>query len=269
MRAERLLTVALLLGAGGCAPPDASAQLDAFTHFLYREWADGDATQMQDGVARLDQQLATLNFDGGTDGRSFRVTPLQRGDLATVSWPMDHDPQKAIGSCVARRSEWPIDDQARFIISPDQLAAEPTAKSYVRTFVDPTDPSCFVGQGCPVLLTDNQITRDTAVLTVAFLLHKNLRWVRLGEDRWAIAARSFTDRPYPGQKSGTGIQQSYSLDLFLAQADARTVRYQCSWSQTDVGFALDDDLALSVLVGSVDSAMAATDKAIGKLFHGQ
>ena len=267
MRAEPLFAIVIAFAAG-CAPPDAATQLDTTTHSLYRDWGDSDANPMQSVAAALDAQLAKLNFDGGTGGRSFRFTPLNRSDLVDVSWPMDKDPHNAIGACVARRSGWPIDDQARFVLSPDQAAAEPTAKSYTRTFVDPTDPSCFVGQGCPVLLTDNQITRDTPVLTVSFLLHKNLRWVRLDGDRWAIAARSFTDQPYPGAKAGTGIEQSYSIDVFLGQADGRTVRYQCSWAQTDVGFALDDDLALSVLVGGVDDAMAATDTAIGKQLHG-
>ena len=267
MRAEPLLAMAVAVAAG-CAPPDAATQIDTITHSLYRDWGESDPETMQSVAGALDAQLAKLDLDGGTGGRSFRVTPLGTADLAGVSWPMDKDPQKAIGACVAGRSRWPIDDQARFILSPDQTPAEPTAKSYTRTFVDPTDPSCFVGAGCPVLLTDNQITRDTPVLTVSFLLHKNLRWVRLDGERWAIAARSFTDRPFSGQQAGTGIEQSYSEDIFLGQADGRTVRYQCSWAETHVSVAVDDDLALGVLVSSVDDAFAATDAAIAQQLHG-
>jgi hypothetical protein len=199
--------------------------------------------------------------------RSYHVTPLDRDDLSGVDWPSSRDPNAAIGACVVRRSRWPIDDQVKLIQLADQIDAEPSASAYQRHFVDPADPSCFTEQGCSPLVTDNDITRDNAALTVSYLLHKHLRWVRLAPDRWAIAARSFTDRPFAGQKDGTALDQSYSIDVFLAQSDARTVRYQCSWSETALGVDLDDGLQLAVLVDGVDRALGASDDAISKHFH--
>jgi hypothetical protein len=266
MRAELLALATLAIG---CAPPDASQALDDVSHALYRQWADAAQQSMPGDVSQLETLLTAVNLAGGVDGRSFRVPPPSRDDLAGVPYPMDRDPKDAIGTCVARRSKWPIDDNARFILEANQLDAEPTATKYVRTFVDPTDPSCFGAGTCETLLTDNDITRDNSVLTVTYLLHKHLRWVTLADGRRVIAARAFTDRNWPGSKDGTGIRQSYALDVFVAQPDATTIRYQCSWSQTDVGFVLDDGIALAVLTDAVDRGLAATDTAIGKHFHGE
>lgn len=251
----------------GCGPPDAPKELDALTHFLFREWAHPTATVMEDGVAELDVLLNGLNLDGSLDDRSFRVTTLSKDDLADVTWPTKRNPKDAIGSCVARRSKWPLVDQAKLMASADQLDAEPSATAYVRRFIDPTDPACFVDGSCPVLLTDNDITRKNALLEVSFLLHKNMRWVRLGPDRWAIASRSWSDREWPGSKDGTYLRQSYSIDVFLGQADERAIRYQCSWSETDINLAVDDDLELSIVIGAVDEALTAADTTIEKRFH--
>ncbi len=261
------LALALVSTSVACGPPDAPKDLDALTHFLFREWAHATPTVMEDGVAELDAQLNGLPLDGSLDDRSFRVTAMSKDDLHDVAWPMKRNPKDTIGSCVARRSKWPLVDQARLIISPDQLDAEPSATKYLRTFLEPTDPACFVDGACPVLLTDNDITRKNALLTVSFVLHKNMRWVRLGLDRWAIASRSYSDREFPGEKDGTALNQSYSIDVFLAQPDDRAIRYQCSWSETDFNLAVDDDLQLSVLVGAVDDALTAADTAIETRFH--
>jgi hypothetical protein len=256
-------SLVFLVALSGCGPQDAPTDLNELTHFLYREWDDD--LHMQDALLKLDAQK--FNLDGSTDDRSYHMTPLSRDDLMGVNWPMSRDPNKAIGSCVVRRSKWGMDDQVKLIQLPDQLDAEPSATHYARTFVDPTDPSCFTAQGCSILKTDNDITRDNSAITVSFLLHKNYRWVRLGPDRWAIAARSNTDHPYKGSKDGTAINQSYSMDIFLQQPDLRTVRYQCSWSETDLGVDLDDGLVLAILVTGVDQALSASDDAIQKHFH--
>lgn len=250
-----------------CGPPDAPDDLDALTHFLYREWNNQTPSVMEDGVAKLDTLLNALPLDGGVGGRSFRVTELTRDDLHDVAWPSDRNPKNAIGSCVARRSKWPIEDNARFIGESDQLDAEPTAKSYVRTFLDPMDPACFIDGTCPVLLTDNDIKRENTLITVEFTLHKLLRWVPLVTTRRAIAARSYIDHEFKGSKSGTSLKQSYSIDVFLGQDDGSTVRYQCSWAETDINLAVDEDLQLSVLVSATNDALAATDDAIEKRYH--
>lgn len=263
------LALAIAVALGGCGPPDAPKDLDAFTHYLFREWGAAEPKTMEDGVLGIDALLAALPLDGGLGDRSFRVTPLAVDDLHDIAWPMTRDPKKAIGSCVARRSKWPMADQAKLITSADQLDAEPSAKSYLRRFLDPTDPACFVDRSCGVLLTDNDITRENTLLQVSYTMHKDLRWVRLDADRWAIAARSFIDRKFPGNKSGTAMQQSYSIDVLLGQSDERAIRYQCSWAETDLNLAVDDDLTLAVLVGAVDDALAAADSAIEKRFHAQ
>jgi hypothetical protein len=261
--------ICLLFLVAGCGPQKAPTELNELTHYLYREW-DDDA-HMQEGVLNLDAQKWKLG--GSTDDRSYQVSTLSKDDLAGVNWPMQENPGKAIGACVVRRSDWDLDDQVKLIQLPDQIDAEPSAKSYMRSFIDPTDPSCFTQQGCPTLLTDNDVTRDNSAITVHFLLHKNYRWVKLGSaddggaQRWAIAARSNTSQPYKGTKSGTALDQSYGMDIFLGQNDGHTIRYQCSWSQTELGVDLDDGLVLAVLVSGVDSALAASDTAIQKHFH--
>lgn len=271
-RPSLLVSILSLSVLAGCpeAPPVAPEDVDSVTRFLYREWDNEDPSVMEDGVAKL--EAALLRFDLKSDDRelrSFKLTAPTVEDLGTIKPPEGQDPKTcAARISVARWSKWPITDHAKVQISPDQLPLEPTAKTYTRNFTEPTDPSCFAERGCDVFKTLNNVKRENFFIAVTFDLNKVFRWVKLPGDRWAFVARSWTDKVYTGEDKDTAIRQSYSLDVWLGQADGSTIRYQALFSDTKISVE-DEDLVLGTVADSTDETLEKGDKVIGQRFHGE
>jgi hypothetical protein len=265
-----LLCTTLGFAVGCSAPPAAPAGLDNVTKFIYREWDNEDPSVMEDGVATLELELKKLDLPSSDiDDRARSLSPMTAEDLATINRPADQDPKNADQNVgVARISKWPIEDHARMQASSDQLPLEPSAKAYTRHFLDPADPACFIDRSCLVMKTDNDVTRKNFFIEVSFLLHKNMRWVKLPGDRWAIVSRSWTDRVFPGNDKDTAILQSYSLDIWLQQPAGDTIRYQALYADTKISVT-DRDLILYTVKGATDDVLKKGDEEIGKRLHGE
>ena len=254
--------VALLLVAS-CGPPKAPPDVDAVSRQLYRSWPN--SSSLVRALGDLETALARYDVQGALYNRSFDLTAPARDDLTDIAWPMDRDPARCIGVSVAWHSGWPVDDFARLQASPDQLAVEPSATKYQRTFVDPKDPSCFVDRGCAVIDTDNQVTRANTLYSMSFVMHKNFRWTELA-DGWAFVGRDFTDRNFPFDGGNGALHQSYSIDVFIARSDG-TLRYQATWSETDLPIAVSGDLERETVASAVNDSLQAADGEIKKRWH--
>jgi len=266
---RRLVPAVAALAMSGCfeAPPRAPDDLEALLHFLFREWDNETPSVMQEGVAKLDALASAVDTSRALHERSFALEPVTREDLAGIAWPSQRDPARTLGVAVARRSRWPVDDHARFQSEGDILEAEPSTKSYSRRFPGMADPSCFRDRRCAELDTVNDIVRSNFAMTVHFVQQKRFRWVADGT-RWAIVARAWTERSYPGEDEGTALHQSYTMDALMGTADGRTLRCQAGWSESETGVT-DRDILLDILAAGTDSQLNATDEVIGGRYHGE
>lgn len=270
--ARLLAAVAFSSAALSCTPPvKAPEGVDAFTRFLYREWANEDPAPLEDGLLKLEAFIETLELtpDQELSQRRFELEQtVDAVDLATVVIPPGTDPANTIPMALAAESRWPIEDHAKLQSSGDLLAAEPTAKVYTRTYPEMAAPACFDTRECAELNTFNVITRENPFLKVTFELPKKFKWVKLGADRWAIVGRSWTEKVWPGESEGTSIQQSYTLDVWLQRPDGKTWRYQGIYNESKVG--IDDrSLTISTVTQGADDGFKASDVTIGKRYHGE
>ena len=261
----KILAFVVAANAAACGPPQAPMDLDSLGRFLLREWPATDPTPVQDGLVNLAKILAPLDLIHGLGNRSWTLTPPAAEDLTEITWPMDRKLIDNLGGSVARQSQWPVIDHARLQVSADQLPIEPTAKTYVRHFVSPTDPSCFVDRTCLEIDTDNDIERANAVLSVVFSNHKRFRWFKVG-DAWAIVARTWIDHSFDGSKGS--LKQSYTLDIFMGRPDGTTWRYEAVWSETQISISADSGTQLAVVTTATDGAISTSDTVIGQRYHG-
>jgi hypothetical protein len=266
-RMPGLRLVALVaLGAAACTPT-APKELNDLTWYLYREWDNPDPKVMRAGLLNLEKILEAKQIgpDGAGADRLLRLVPLRREDITVSPYPMERDPARCLGTAVVRESPWPVLDHARIQIDPDQLPVEPSAVKYVRTFLDPTDPSCLVAGTCTRIRCSNDVTRANAVLEVSFVLTKDLRWFDLGDGRKALVGRSWT--PKSGVGGGGAIWQSYTLDVFHPRPGDKTWRYQALFSENELKIATTDEIQVAVVTGGIDGAFVATDKTIKMRYH--
>jgi hypothetical protein len=171
-----------------------------------------------------------------------------------------------LGGGVARSSPWPVDDFARLQVDPNQMPIEPTAANYVRTYVDPADPSCLVGGVCSTIRTSNEITRMNAALQITFTLLKDFRWFALPDGRRALAARSW--EPSTATNGSNILYQTYGIDIFIAEPGDTTWRWQATFNETQTFVATTTDIAVAVITSAIDGALSKADTVIGMRYHG-
>jgi hypothetical protein len=253
--------------ATGCTPK-APAEVDAVTGYLYREWDNPDSTVMRDGLQSLENILAAkmLGPNGAGNDRMLELAPIAREDVTVMPWPMDRDPAATIGTAVARESKWPVIDHARVQADPDQMAVEPSAAAYERTYLDPPDPKCLIDQSCLTIHTRNDITRSNATLKVTYTLLKSFRWFELADGRRALVGRGWAPEVYRGESGA--ILQSFSIDVFLPRPGDVTWRYQVSYTENELSISTTTDIQVAVVTGAVDEALKKADEVIGKRYHG-
>lgn len=271
MRAATLTLPFLALAGGvGCYTPEAPDELNELSRYLYRSWEDEDERVQVAGLLNLEAILADagLSTDAALNDRAWEIGQLEPDDVAAVDHP-DRDLAAALGVAVAFESTWPAGCHAGMQAQADQLPVEPSASDYVRTFPDTDDPSCFVDGSCDVLVTENAVRRSNILFAASFELHKTFRWFDYetedGDARRAFYSRSWLSESWPGDNGKGMMWQSFSVDVWIDRGDDTTWRYQTLWSETDIGIAVAPSTEIGTIKGSVDTAMAKGDIAIGEL----
>jgi len=267
VNAQHVLFIAVSLGSVACTA-QAPTDINDITRYLFREWDNPDPLVMQAGLTTLEKILEgkKLGPMGAGNDRLLQVSPIHKEDLTVTPFPMDKDPANTLGTLVTRESQWPVIDHARVQADPNQLPVEPNATVYVRTYLEPTDPSCLIDASCKILRTTNEITRSNTTLQVTYTLLKNFRWVTMADGRLALCARAWAPMTFHG--STGGILQSYSIDIFLPRPGDVTWRYQASYSENELSIAVSGDLQVAVVTGAVEGALARADTIIGQRYHG-
>jgi hypothetical protein len=268
-----LLLLSLLIACK--PPPEAPAELDDLSRYLYREWGDEDERVQASGLANLEAFLAGidegkgLTKDTGIQQRSWTLPLLTEDDVADLPSRPDRSLDGMIALGVAKFTPYAIDCHALLQVQSDQLPAEGTATDYTRTFPGRTDGSCFPDQSCPVLETSNDVRRKNLLIAARFQLLKDFRWVTVddadGGTHRAFYSRSWLPDSFPGEAEGDMMWQSYSIDLWTERPTGGTWRYQVLWSETDTGVDAGTDIELGVIKSGTDGVLSDGDKAIVEL----
>ena len=260
MKSIHVLMFAATL-AGCTRPPEAPAELNELSAYLYRSWGAENEAEREVGLDSLIDFLEGVDLEGALNDRSWELTPLTPDDLWDIRWPEERDPADVLGVAVARQSTWAPDAHAMLQIQEDQLPAEPSANSYVRS-IDISDPTCFPEQSCEVIFTVNEVTRQNLLISVDFTLYKDFRWVETSRGP-AMMGRSYVDQVWVGNGGNNSILQSYSCDIWLPDGNGGAWRYQTLWSESDV--AASDALTIATLKASIDNILETGDEVITEM----
>ena len=259
----RWLIPVLVLSAGCRRVPEAPQELDALTHYLFRNWENDDPAVLEEGLKNLESTLSDQDLDPEVNllDRAWELTSITEKDLADIDWPDDRNAGDTWGVAVGFRSSHPVEAHAGQQASDQQMPVEPSAASYTRDFPDEPDPECFVDASCEVLFTLNEITRENLLMSVGFTLHKDFRWVELGDDERAMLSRSYITESAEGENGKTTIWQSYNVEAWIPSGKG-TLRYQVLWSEADVAGA-SDAIQIGTVKKSTNDHFEVTEEHLG------
>ncbi len=266
-----LLATAIAGSATGCTIQEAPSELSELNRFLYREWGSQDTELLAAGLANFDEVLADVDLEGPLGDRSFLPTRLSEDDVRDHERP-DRPLENLLGVSVAHLSPWATGDHAQLIVTEDQTPVQPTAPRYQRTFTGDSDPECFLSRSCTMLTTSNDIRRENILMSVDFTSFKDYRWVQLGDagddsSRWAIVSRSWFTESFTADSGNAVLWQSHTLDAWLDLPTGGLLRYQSSWSETEIPGVTDPDVYRGTIRVSLDNTYEAEDDFLGELLE--
>ncbi len=257
----------LLFALFGCAnPADAppafsDAARYGLLHFddLNVEGAEADALAAP--LLSLEAQIQSeLEMDSEVSAdRALALEPLAAEDVAGIPHP-DRDPAAALPPvALARTSIFPLEAHVQIALRTDLSPMEPNSPEiYTRSFTDGED--CFATAECVFLRTENDVLKQNAIMEIRYPLFKDYRWVDLGDGRHAMAARSWMPESATGEDGGTTIWQSFTLEIFVPQADDTTVRMMALWSETEFSISISEDAVESTSLVGIDDIFQAHDE---------
>jgi hypothetical protein len=269
----------VILLAAGChkATKPADPEFSDALIFLLSEF-EGPEAELAFAMRDLEGQIAT-DMDvtaSNPNDRALAPALLTRADVSSFDLHnTDRDISAALPVAVAGLSAFGTDDHAGLQLLSDQTPVEPYSPDhYQRTFSEGAD--CFDAQGCGTLRTDNDLTKDNLLMTLDYQLFKDFRWVDLelpdpssvpdgeepvnvGDPRWAILARSWTDRSFAGRNENSWIHQSFTIEMWIPQGKD-TVRLLSLWSESEFdGLSVSDDAVIATTRSGIDRNFEAAD----------
>ncbi len=260
VRTPGVCLLSLSLFAVGCSIDEAAGPLgnpefnDA-AKFAFVQFDNPEPANLAFAVRSFEKQIylaLDLDAEASTD-RVMQLDDLTEEDIAGLGtlpdvYPEGFDlegqpviPSRTFPLAVARLSEHLPQDHVGYMLLEDQVPVEPSSPDhYDRTFLDGTE-LCFPDRSCDRLLSENELTKDNAALTITYNLIKQYRWVDLnlpdpadfnegdeivneGPERWAIIARSWDPEVAVGANGSTAIFQSYSVEVWIPRDGGGFVR---------------------------------------------
>ncbi len=259
---SRSLALSALCLMGGCkAPPEAPQELDELSAFLFANFETDEEGLLEAGMYNMQDFFGGVDMTAGDADRAYSLDNLTEEDLAGVDYPDGVDPADCLAIGLVASSLYSPAQHGKVIILEDQTVVEPySQEKYKRIFLDPTDPSCFPGQACDLLRTNNKIIKDS--LDIEYQMIKDFRWVELamegeGLGQWGVLARTWIEAPGVAE-DGDSIDQSYSIDVFLPVGSG-AYRYMALWSESQTSFD-DPDTVLTLTRVGISAIFEATDE---------
>lgn len=262
-----LLAASLLL-VTGCGPlPEAPTELSELSTWLFQHFEDDDPTVLAVGLGNLQAFFETRGVDGDFDDQAWELQVLDTAHVADVDHP-DRDPSDAVPVGLVAVSSFAPARHAEVVVLADQTPVEPASPQlYDRSFVDPTDPSCFLGGACSPLRTDNLIRKENLLMSIEYSKLKDYRWSELWRDdrvgELCIIGRSWFEEEALGDQEATAIHQSYSIDVILPDDDGGGLRYVALWTEATM-YGAGDDIIQATMRDGLEEMLVATETWLGE-----
>jgi hypothetical protein len=281
------------------APPAADPDFNDAAIFLLREF-DGPEADLAFALRQIEEQVYLgMDVEAErVQDRALTPGPIERSDIEHLTIE-NEDPALALPVAVAKTSAFEPIDHASIQMLVDHVPVEPYSPDlYTREFI--SGHECWDTVDCGRMDTTNELIKKNALMEVPYTLLKDFRWIDMnlpdpssveegepivndGEPRWAFIARAWTDRTFSGEGGNVHIKQSYTIDTWIPRdgqgfvrdgsernvddgewttdsTGGGTLRMLALWAETDLGFAVGDDLVVATTRAGIDDNMNAAEE---------
>jgi hypothetical protein len=245
-----------------CAQPDeAPVEFSDAARYGLEHFDDEAADALAPPLLALEEQIyATLDMTSAVSAdRALELEVLTGVEVEGIPHP-GRDPAAAVPPvALARDSVFPLADHVSIAMRDDLSPMEPNSPNlYARTLTEGGE--CWVDRGCLFLRTDNDVLKENALMQVGYPLKKDYRWVDLGDDRWAVAARSWMPESATGEDGGTTLWQSFTFEVFIPRDGDVTLRMMALWAETELSIDPGEDVVATTQLVGIDDIFKAHDE---------
>lgn len=234
-------------------PPDAPAELEELTSWMYGKVETGTDEELEVGVENL---VAWLDgrMDEATGGYTVDNLPAKTAHAADGrSGPLEG----LVGASVATRLDAPIEDVVEAMLLHDQMEVfEGEYIAFDRSFDN--NARCFARGECAAEGARTQSVNNYPLgLELGVDFNTQWRWVE-GPDGPTIVYRTWLRDAADVNKDWLGVNYQYFLGVTMPRGD-RTRRLQTTWIAASLGDTpVPEDMALNMVI----DGMAGTDETL-------
>lgn len=204
---------------------------------LFTNFDGGDDALVTTALEDLKAEILAADLSVSAKDRSYTLPVLTESEMGGATFPAGADPAAQIATVLLGESRHTVALNAELAVEPNQVCIESNTTVYVaRTFL--SDETCFVGMGCDVLRTSNEVRKENFLAKAWYTQLKDFRWFEMADGSPAIVARSWTPRKYPGDNGNTEFAQSFTVEVWIPHGEA-TLRAYAMWAEINIGIGPD------------------------------
>lgn len=244
-----------LLAVACTKPPDAPADLDELSGYLFNNVTTEDPAYLEAGVLNLDLWLED-NFGALAEG--YTVRNLDQASVDALPGT-DRDLDGLVGAAVAATSRHDVDGNVLGLTYHDQSEIFPEGYSaFEREYID-GNLQCFLDHECDAMV---QRTWSTAVyplgLTFSSVWTGEYRWVE--SDKGPVMVyRTFLDAPAELNFDWLEVEGQYFLGVSLP-SDEGTLRLMSTWIVARIGDGgVNEAVALNLVISGLQDSVNTMD----------
>lgn len=218
-------------GLGACLPELDPSPLSDQAVVVFGSF-DADPDALPGVLARMDEELGSLDLDAGWRKRIFDVAELDAEALAGLTVPDGIDTGEQMRMSMAAIS--PHDIRSHIALQTQRNLTCVNADSVVCHERSPRDEdqdaACLIDGNCETYRTDN-VLRIESTLDFWIDAPTDLRRVTLDDGRQALVVRTWNEASFLNDNGERSWDQRFGLDLFIEDPtdSGRTRRYYATW----------------------------------------
>ena len=255
MSIQRLTILTAFVTSIGCTPPpEAPADLENLSEYIFAHMADEDTEALEAGLLNLKTWLETgTNLADTYEG--YMVNDLKDDSVNGLDEQERSIRESLYGAAVAHSYTESMDDLVEAMFVDDwSKVSDGTYDCYERIYNEASQPACLLDGSCEFAnYTTTSVSSWAGVVDVISVNHGDVRRLEL-EDGTVVLQRTWLDAP--AETSGllgdqVELHAQYLVNILFPASNGGILRTSATWMDVKLGDFDDLDFAKNQMVSTM------------------